>query len=316
MERKESSSSYRELWSAVLPIFSNNSGSSGTGMNSKKQILNISSKPSMLSSRSSLSWVIDRSCSQPLLSVWVSLLAKLHNHILDDVGVQIHADFLHIWPNILDDVTSSTSVIVELKNNRVSGSSKLNSKHIRDFLFSLLERATKITRGGEMFIWLRCLGDVHLASGSPSLAMKCYIEYLAMCTDFFERSNAPHWEDSKLFKRMIKCCEMLGCFTQAVVLSQFLSPEVDYSVAFGMAIEKTTNDASDSLYGFIWDLTILEFLINLHTKRNEMAKRQQAVKVMGLLELNSNNNEEIQREAISLRRSQFMRTLAKHYIFV
>lgn len=40
------------------------------------------------------------------------------------------------------------------------------------------------------------------------------------------------------------------------------------------------------------------------------------VKVMGLLELNSNNNEEIQREAISLRRSQFMRTLAKHYIFV
>lgn len=66
---------------------------------------------------------------------------------------------------------------------------------------------------------------------------------------------------------------------QAVVLSQFLSPEVDYSVAFGMAIEKTTNDASDSLYGFIWDLTILEFLINLHTKRNEMAKRQQAVRI-------------------------------------
>lgn len=68
--------------------------------------------------------------------------------------------------------------------------------------------------------------------------------------------------------------------SQAVVLSQFLSPEVDYSVAFGMAIEKTTNDASDSLYGFIWDLTILEFLINLHTKRNEMAKRQQAVRTL------------------------------------
>ncbi len=283
-ERKETSSSFRELWSAVLPIFTNNSGSTSSGMNSKKQVMNISSKPSMLSSRTSLAWVIDRSCSQPLLSVWVSLLARLHNHILDDVGVQIHADFLHIWPNILDDVTSSSSsVIVEMKNNRVSGSSKLNSKHIRDFLFTLLERATRITRGGEMFTWLRCLGDVHLASGSASLAMKCYIEYLAMCTDFFEKSNAPHWNDVKLFTRMIKCCEMLSCFTQAVVLCQFLSPEVDYSVAFGMAQEKTTNDSSDSLYGFIWDLTILEFLINLHTKRNEMAKRQQAVRQLFLV---------------------------------
>jgi integrator complex subunit 8 len=65
------------------------------------------------------------------------------------------------------------------------------------------------------------------------------------------------------------------CF-QAVVLCQFL-PDVDYSVAFGMAQEKMTNDSSDSLYGFVWDLTILEFLINLHSKRGETSKRQQAV---------------------------------------
>jgi len=269
----------------------------------------------MLTSRASLSWLIDRSCSQQLLSVWVSLLARLHNHIVDDVGVQIHADFLHIWPNILDDVTSS-SAVAELKASRVAGSSKLNSKHIRDFLFTVLERATKISRGAEVVIWLRCLGDVHLASGAPSLAMKVYLEYLAVHTDFFEKANAPIWGDTKLFKRMIKCCELLGSFTQAMILCQFLYPEVDYSVAFGMAQEKVTNDSSDSLYGFIWDLTILEFLINLHTKRNETSKRQQAIKVMGLLELNSNNNEEIQHEAMSLRRAQFMRTLAKHYIFV
>ncbi len=36
---------------------------------------------------------------------------------------------------------------------------------------------------------------------------------------------------------------------------------------------------------------------------------------MGLLELNSNNNEEIQREAMYLRKSQFLRTLAKQYVF-
>jgi len=40
------------------------------------------------------------------------------------------------------------------------------------------------------------------------------------------------------------------------------------------------------------------------------------MKIMGLMELNSSNNEEIQREAMHLRKSQFMRTLAKLYMFV
>jgi len=44
-----------------------------------------------------------------------------------------------------------------------------------------------------------------------------------------------------------------------------------------MAQEKTSLDAADALYGFIWDSTILEFLINLHFKRNELSKLQQAV---------------------------------------
>jgi len=37
------------------------------------------------------------------------------------------------------------------------------------------------------------------------------------------------------------------------------------------------------------------------------------VKIMGLLELNSNNNEEIQREAANLRRSRLLRALVKQY---
>ncbi len=48
-------------------------------------------------------------------------------------------------------------------------------------------------------------------------------------------------------------------------------------MAFGKAQEKITSDASDALYGYIWDLTILEFFINLHSKRNETTKRQEAV---------------------------------------
>jgi len=108
---------------------------------------------------------------------------------------------------------TSTTVIAELKNNRVSGSSKLNSKHIRDFLFSLLERGIKLNAPTSLSA-LRCLGDVHLASSDPSSAMRCYLEYLALCTDYFEKHHVPQWGDAGLFKRMIKCCEMLGCFTE------------------------------------------------------------------------------------------------------
>ncbi|ODN03653.1 Integrator complex subunit 8 [Orchesella cincta] len=325
VDRKDTSSNYRELWSAVLPLFSSYNTLTGSVMvgpvisgNPKKLGSSSisSSKPAILSSRHLLMWAIDRSCSQNLISVWVSLLARLHNHILDDVGLQILTENLHIWPNILDDVTAgSASGIADNKVSRVAGSSKLNSRHIRDFLFHLLEKAFVCTSGCDMIAWLRCMGDVHLAAGVPASAMKCYVEYLSIGTEFFEKHNSTFWGDNSLFKRMIKCCEMMGCHTQAVILCQFLT-EVDYSMAFGKAQEKITSDASDALYGFIWDLTILEFLINLHSKRNETTKRQEAIKVMGLLELNSNNNEEIQRESMCLRKSQFMRTLAKQYVFL
>lgn len=33
----------------------------------------------------------------------------------------------------------------------------------------------------------------------------------------------------------------------------------------------------DSYYPCIWDTTILEFLVNLHTKRGEQHRKQQAV---------------------------------------
>lgn len=108
----------------------------------------------------------------------------------------------------------ASSGLADNKVNRVAGSSKLNSRHIRDFLFHLLEKALSCTGGNDMISWLRCLGDVHLAAGVPAAAMKCYIEYLAIGTDFFEKHNSTFWGDSNLFKRMIKCCELMGAHTQ------------------------------------------------------------------------------------------------------
>ena len=43
--------------------------------------------------------------------------------------------------------------------------------------------------------------------------------------------------------------------------------------------EPTCQDASDSYYEYIWDSTLLEFIINLHARRGEIAKKNLAVSI-------------------------------------
>lgn len=79
--------------------------------------------------------------------------------------------------------------------------------------------------------------------------------------------------------------------------------------------QKPCNDAVDAYYHCFWDTNILEYLIHMHNRRGEFQRRKCAVQIMGMLELNSNNNEEIQREASNLRKSVFLRALCKQYVF-
>jgi integrator complex subunit 8 len=114
---------------------------------------------------------------------------------------------------------------------------------------------------------------------------------------------------------MIKCCSNLGCFLQATVLCQFLD-EIDYGLAFKNISEKTSNfsDSMDAYYSCIWDPTLLEFIVNWHSKKGEHKRRLQAISYLGQLELNANNNEEIKREASSVRKIRFLKSLAKQYM--
>lgn len=92
----------------------------------------------------------------------------------------------------------------------------------------------------------------------------------------------------------------------------------------------------DAYYDCIWDPTLLEFIIYQHSRKGEHKRKQQAVNetltdhfrkgnyffivyhlqiaIMGQLELNANNNDEIKREAASIRRTRFLRALAKQYM--
>lgn len=171
--------------------------------------------------------------------------------------------------------------------------------------------------------------------------MKYYIETLIIATDFFNQPPCKPHIDDHIFRRMIKCCTQLNCHTQAAILCQFLD-DIDYALAFkclGENKSNNCNDAFDAYYNCIWDTTILEYLVFLHNKRSEFNRKQQAVtiyntllrqqiliclvtliilkfqgKAIGMFEINSNNNEEIQREAMNVRKSRFLRALARQYL--
>ncbi|KAJ8673706.1 hypothetical protein QAD02_004968 [Eretmocerus hayati] len=290
----------KEAWDMVLtackpardmPQKRSNSGPSGN---------NISKDPS------TLSIVISTTFSQlrevTVLNIAISLLARLHNILRDEQSLELYTTYLNMWP--------TTILNPKLYNMRVIG----------EQLFQLLSQALKYYPNNVP--WLRLMGDLNFVLGFYESAMKYYLKAIIVNTDLFTLSlrnqRDPNQIDDLVFRRMIKCCAHLQCYTQAVVLCQFLD-EVDYALAFKMAGNEqknaAPNDAMDAYYHCIWDTTILEYLINLHTKRGEHHRKQLAIKAIGLLELNSNNNEEIQREAANTRKGKFLRALAKQYVY-
>lgn len=83
-------------------------------------------------------------------------------------------------------------------------------------------------------------------------------------------------------------------FLKAAILCLF-QEEIDYATAFKCASETNSCDALDEYYDYIWDISLLEFLIYWHTKLNHQEHRQKLVSnyifIDNLVDfmLNSNN---------------------------
>lgn len=163
--------------------------------------------------------------------------------------------------------------------------------------------------------WLKLKGDLEFVNGSYESAMKYYVTVLITGSEYCNFTLVRPNIDEHIIRRMIKCTTNLGSYMQAAILCQFLD-ETDYGLAFKSITEKTYSfsDAMDAYYGCIWDVTLLEFIINMHSKKGEHKRKLQAISYMGLLELNANSNDEIKREAATARKVKFLRSLAKQYM--
>lgn len=286
----------RDAWDLVLPVFLKEA----TKRNSSGHPVHHPHRDSPVNAGglcSSTLWAFLSQLREPfLITLALSLLARIHNVLRDDSKFDIVVDYVNLWPA------------------SISGPSSYNSRSVAEMLYQLLGHALKynpIHVG-----WLRVLGDLNYVMNHYSPALKAYLEAAIAATDFFSQPLPKMQIDDQVIRRMIKCCSSLQCHTQAAVLCQFLD-DIDYATAFkclGETKSGTCADAMDSYYECVWDTTLLEYLIHLHTKRGETHRKQLAIQTIGLLELNSNNNIEIQREAGNIRKARFLRALAHQYV--
>ncbi|KAF5274403.1 hypothetical protein FQA39_LY07283 [Lamprigera yunnana] len=282
----------RELWDLVLPVFGsvpqqlkrNNTGGSSL-IQRDSPVSNTKNTKSML-----VSFFL-RLRDSTVLTIVISMLARLHNVLRDESTLELNVDYIMVWPAV------------------VSNSNSYNSKAVLEVLMKILHKTLQYYPFNVS--WLRLMGDTNFVNGHYEEALNYYLKSLVISSDNF---NLPIRHDEQVIRRMIKSCGILNCYTQAAVLCQFLE-EPDYVLAFhNLAEQKLATDALDSYYHCFWNNSILEFLVNFHHKRSEFRRRKHVVQVMGLLELNSSNNEEIQHEASNLRKNVFLRALYKLYV--
>lgn len=156
-------------------------------------------------------------------------------------------------------------------------------------------------------------GDAFMSQGNFKEAMGCFVGALMLMTDYFRFFSKNYIDEEPYISRMIQCSISLSCFTQAVALCQ-MTKSLNYTIAFKQLNERVCNDCCDDIYECIWNVTLLEYIINLHSKRGEVERRTKVIQLIGQLELNENNPEEILKEAEHVRRGKFFRIMSNKYM--
>ncbi|XP_013381432.1 integrator complex subunit 8-like [Lingula anatina] len=62
--------------------------------------------------------------------------------------------------------------------------------------------------------WLKTQADLHFAHAQYSGAMHCYMEAALVASDYFSRPVPKTILDDQVYKRLIKSCNFLQCYTQ------------------------------------------------------------------------------------------------------
>lgn len=211
-----------------------------------------------------------------VFAVIVSLLARLHNIVKDEANTEIFSELLFLWPTALTNQSSSSQSQQQGSSNGGANAANFNLRLVAEVLNLVLQQALKHHPQNVGF--LKQMADLELANGNNETAMRYYVTAVISASEYCTLHLGRPIVDDLLLRRMIKCCSNMGCHVQAAVLHQFME-EIDYSTAFKCLSEKSVHltDAMDAYYPCIWDITMLEFIVNMHGRKGEHGRKQQAV---------------------------------------
>uniref|UniRef100_A0A6A7G013 Integrator complex subunit 8-like n=2 Tax=Hirondellea gigas TaxID=1518452 RepID=A0A6A7G013_9CRUS len=238
------------------------------------------------------------------LTLLTSCLGALYNKLLGEPSAEVHILYPHLWSSMTPSKESDIATV-------------------REALSAVVQHAIKYFPGADHVSesvatsWHMTAADLSYTSEDHHSAVCHYLTAVFVATNYLRSDPAEdstaHLVGDYAIRKMVRCCMNIGCYTQAGLLCQFLEP-LDYSTALRCLQDRSGVDGMDAYYHCLWDVTLIEFILNTHHKRGEIQRRDAVLKVMGQLEINSNNNEEIQREAAKVRKHRLLRALAKQYL--
>jgi integrator complex subunit 8 len=275
----------KEFWELLVSVFVN-----PILVNKKSQSISLTFSNSFVSFMSKFK-------DLTIITLIISCISKVHNLVRDNPTQEltIAPQFASLWPSSLGSSLSAT----------------LDSNSISSALYLLLDEF--LNQKPNEIVLLKCRAELSLVDGLYADALKHFTLILMINTKYFTSFSSEYTEEDAVIHRMIHCCVKLGCHTQAAVLHQ-LTREPNYALAFKALGERNCNDSCDDLYETIWDITLLEFLINLHSRRGETERKTKAIQLIGQLELNSNNSDIVLKEAADVRRGKLLRIFARTYL--
>ncbi|UJR10064.1 hypothetical protein I4U23_014286 [Adineta vaga] len=233
-----------------------------------------------------------------LLQMIFSLLSRLYSLVLvDQSHVDIYSEYSRYWPTSLDYRQRSIrpSILAQLIQTLF--------EHIETRKYLPIQIRSSL---------LRTQADIHLTLQQYTQAMHAYISSIGIETGLFSSVTITSQDDS-LIRNMIKAALQLGYHTQVACICQLLSTP-DYNIIFKTLQENYMNDDIDDYYECIWDLALLESLINNLNLRGYEDKKRLAIRICKQKDLNGNNSDEIRFRMARVKRRLLLKQLLAQYL--
>eukprot|EP00039_Didymoeca_costata_P024473 m.10378 g.10378 ORF g.10378 m.10378 type:complete len:943 (+) comp4251_c0_seq2:290-3118(+) len=159
------------------------------------------------------------------------------------------------------------------------------------------------------------LADLFHVKGDHLMAVRSYLEAFGLACFDFQQPVPQKVLGKKILHRMAVSLIEIKAFVQAAALCQYLRP-VDHSLAFkalNQACGGPYPAASEVYFQFIWDLSMLELLAQLHKKGD--ARKLNLIRILiGRQEFNESTDRGTRNKAIETNRHDLLHALAREFM--